>query len=166
VYHYFTALENVTTLKSLDIIWQKAISLKVNFFAWRLLRNFIATTYNHLRQVLLQNQQQLWAGGCESNENVNHLFLHYNFFGSIRILVSLLLGYVMANPTLIIDHLHQLSSRKFIKTSFSYVKKETAEFSSTSNILCINCSTKLSYQHFDDWKRNTIFSLLIAILGG
>jgi len=100
------------------------------------------------------------------NQNVNHLFLHYNFFGSIRILVSLLLGYVMANPTLIIDHLHQLSSRKFIKTSFSYVKKETTEFSSTSNILCINCSTKLSYQHFDDWKRNTIFSLLIAILGG
>lgn len=46
-------------------------------------------------------------GGCGSNKDIHHLFLHSNFFGSIWTLVLHWLVYVMVIPALIIDHILQ-----------------------------------------------------------
>jgi len=106
-YHYLTASKNVTTQESSYIIWHKLVPLKTSLFDWLLLKNHIPTSNNLLRRGSLQNQQQLCADGCGSNEDINHLFLHFNLFGSIWTSVLQWLGYVTVIHAFIYDHLHQ-----------------------------------------------------------
>jgi len=82
-YHYLTTLENVTTYESSCIICHKAGPLKISLFDWNLLRNRIPITDNLLWWGLLQNHQQLCVCRFWFNEDINHLFLLCNFFGSI-----------------------------------------------------------------------------------
>lgn len=104
---YFTASKHFPTEDSSDIIWHKAVPLKISLIVWRLLHNRVPTSDNLLQRGLLQNQRQLWVGGCGSNEDIDHLFLHCNSFGTIWSLISHRIGYDTVNQTHISKHVLQ-----------------------------------------------------------
>jgi len=59
---------------------------------------------------VIPTTSQSCVGGCGNLENVAHLFLHYDFFGQIKTVVSDWLGFVMVTLFRISDHLALFSS--------------------------------------------------------
>jgi hypothetical protein len=74
-YHFLTMAEPSLDRGMIVDVWQKQVPLKVNLFAWRLIRNRLPTKDNLvLRRVLLQDDN-IWVRGCVSLDPAEHLFL-------------------------------------------------------------------------------------------
>lgn len=67
------------------IIWNKAVTLKVSLFSWKLLNKRIPTKDNLVHHVVINLDSLLCLGGCEKEETINQLFMECAFSGSILI---------------------------------------------------------------------------------
>jgi len=56
-------------------LWNKDITLKVVLFAWRLFRDRLPINDNLLSRGVIHYDARLYVTGCESVENLDHLFL-------------------------------------------------------------------------------------------
>ena len=90
-YHFLSSSEHVTTTDSLHNIWQKAVSLKINLFVWRLLQNHIPTFDN----LIISNAVTVWVVGVLMKILI--IYFHYNLFRTIWSLIFNWPGYVTVN---------------------------------------------------------------------
>jgi len=64
-----------------DLVWYKQVPLKVSVFAWRLLRDRLATRSNLLDRGIVTNGTAGCLMGCDHLETSQHLFLSCGFYG-------------------------------------------------------------------------------------
>jgi len=74
---------HVDRLDITNIVWNKFASLKVSLFAWRLLRNHIPSKDNWIQRGNILTNSNMCSSDCGTKESVNHLFLGWDFFGSL-----------------------------------------------------------------------------------
>lgn len=122
-YHFLTmAKPSVDRGLSADV-WHKQAPLKVNLFAWRLIRNSLSTKDNLVRRRVLLNDDNVCVGGCDSLEIAEHLFLGCDIFVSVWSLVLQWMRLSFVAPAIVCDHLLQFSHRAgFPKSSHSFFK--------------------------------------------
>jgi len=109
-YYYMMSSVNIVAADHSNTIWNNEVPLKVNLFAWRLLRNRLPTTDNLIRRHILHHNAQLCVGGCGIMEDINHLFLSCDFFGKIWIGISNWLGFTTVHPKHVADHFLQFEN--------------------------------------------------------
>jgi len=80
-------VESSSTHDLQDIIWNKAVMLKISIFTWRLLRNQNPTKDNLVRRGIIQPNFNVCVRCCGIEESINHLFLGCDVFGCIWLLV-------------------------------------------------------------------------------
>jgi len=93
-----------------SIIWHKEVPLKINIFAWRLLRYRLPTTDNLIRRRVVQPNTSLCSDGCGFEENIDHLFLTLWFFFQIWYDIYTWLGLPSIKPATVHEHILQLCS--------------------------------------------------------
>jgi hypothetical protein len=64
-----------------DIVWNKAVPLKISLFVWRLLNKRISRTINFVYRGVLHSRTLDYFRSCVKQETVNHLFVECNLFG-------------------------------------------------------------------------------------
>ena len=106
-YNVQSAHQSVDTPVDVKMLWQKDIPLKAVVFVWRLFRNRLPTEDNLFRHGVLNNDSCLCVAGCGSLEDVNHLFLHCSFFGSVWNFILRWVGLSSAAPFSPPDHFTQ-----------------------------------------------------------
>jgi len=80
VYNLLTHDDQQVQAPFMEIIWNKAVPLKVLLLAWRLLKNRLLIKDNLARRGVLHLRSMLCSGGCGMEESVNHLFLNCKHF--------------------------------------------------------------------------------------
>jgi hypothetical protein len=106
VYNYLTSTDQSLINDHSTVFWHKKVPLKVNIFAWRLLRNPLPATDNLIRRIFQRNSQ-LCSRGCGSTEDIDHLFLTCDYFSQIWYALYNWLGLASVKPALVINHLIQ-----------------------------------------------------------
>lgn len=87
-----------------DIVWIKAILLKVSLFASRLLQNRLPTKDNLIHHECIQANSCFCVNGCGKEENTNHLFMGYDLFGFIWPLIRQWFIICSTDSMYILDH--------------------------------------------------------------
>jgi hypothetical protein len=109
-YNFLTWRDQPLNNDHTSIIWLKEVPLKVNIFAWRLLRNRLPTTDNLIKRKVLQLNSTSCSGGCGSQEDIDHLFLTCEFYGKIWYEIYNWLGLFSVKPAHIHNHIIQFPS--------------------------------------------------------
>jgi len=71
------------------------------------LRNHVPTEDNLVRRMVLSLNDQMCTGVCGMNENMNHLFMRYDFYGKHWTSVSTWLSFSIVAHGTSMDHLIQ-----------------------------------------------------------
>jgi hypothetical protein len=76
---------NILVVDHTNTIWNKEVPIKVGVFVRCLLHNRLPITYNLTRRHVLHPNVYLSAamGGYDMMEDIDHLFLSYDFFEKI-----------------------------------------------------------------------------------
>lgn len=109
-YNLLTFQSSTVSWVAVSSLWNKDIPLKVVLFAWRLFRDRLPTNDNLLRCGVIHNDVRLCVSGCGIEENLDHLFLHCNSFGSIWFYIYRWMGMSTVIPFSIGDHFNQFTS--------------------------------------------------------
>jgi len=102
VYHYLILTYSIIT-------WNKEVPLKVNLFAWHLFRNRLPTMNNLSRRHILQHNAQPCVGGRGSMEDIDHLFLSFNYFRKIWNDILHWLG-LMVQQAQVVDYFYRFET--------------------------------------------------------
>jgi hypothetical protein len=70
------------------VLWLKQISLKVNFFIWRLYLNVLATKMNLFKRNILDYNDSFCTFTCDMVEDQDHLFFTCVFYSQLWLLIS------------------------------------------------------------------------------
>ena len=82
---------------------------KVGLFAWRLFRDRLPTTDNLICRGVIHHDACLCVTRCGSKENLAHLFLRCNIFGSIWYHIYKWMGVSTVIPFSVGDHFNQFT---------------------------------------------------------
>jgi len=111
VYYFLTDMEldrHQQINSNYRFLWLKAVPLKVLIFVWRLFLNRIPTRDKLFQQKVLLVSDQSCIANCGFNEDREHLFLTYGFFGGVWNIVVDWLGFSSVLHCQFFTHLHQL----------------------------------------------------------
>jgi len=108
-YKFLTSQPLIELPVAISSLWHKDVPLKVVLFAWQLFRDRLPTKDNLHRRGVIDHASTVCVAGCGLSESSNHLFLHYNIFGSVWHLIYRWLGIEAVVPYFVSDHFNQLS---------------------------------------------------------
>lgn len=91
-YSCLTAVDNTTNEDFHQLLWLKAVPLKVDIFVWRLFLNRLATKDNLRKRDVLEANNVYCAALCGKEEERDHLFFQCDHYGRLWLLVSRWLG--------------------------------------------------------------------------
>lgn len=91
-YRFLTAIEGNPNEGFHNMLWLKAVPLKVNIFVWRLFLNRLATKDNLYRRRVLDGDNVMCSTMCGGEEDRDHLFFRCDFYGRLWLLVSEWIG--------------------------------------------------------------------------
>jgi hypothetical protein len=74
-YHLLTSHPPNSLDGAAELIWRKQVPLKVFVFAWRLLRDRLATKTNLTHRDIISLEAQSCVAGCVDMESAQHLFV-------------------------------------------------------------------------------------------
>jgi len=120
-YQFLSAVRDVP-IGNYDILWYKVVPLKVNIFVSQLLLNRIPTKNNLFRRGVTQHNDLPCTGGCDMDEDVDHLLFQCGFYGSFC-LISLWLGCDSVIPSTLTNHFWYFTSiPSFSKNIREYIR--------------------------------------------
>lgn len=82
-YQFLASVNHITPIVNSNILWLKAVPLKVYLLVWHLLLNCIPIKDNFLSRGVIQNNDYQCLGGCSMNEDVDHLFIMWFFWQNL-----------------------------------------------------------------------------------
>lgn len=89
----------------------------------------IPTKDNMVRRGVIQQNMNVSAANCGTTENVNHLALDCDFFGTLWFLLRQWMGVLSVNPPTLIDHcVYSRALDRFPKSSRNYM-----------HVVCLAC---------------------------
>jgi hypothetical protein len=108
-YKILTALGDLDTTVTSDLIRHQQVLLKVSVMAWRLLRNRLPTKDNLVRRHIIPPDASMCVTGCGGVETVHHLFLSCPGFAPLWSLVRFWVGTSSADPLVLHDNFLQFT---------------------------------------------------------
>lgn len=105
-YNFLTSRDQPWNNDHNTIIWYKEVHLKVNIFAWGLLRNCLQTTDNLIRRTVLLPNTLFCSDWCGSREDIDHMFLTCDYFDQIWCDIYNWPGLVSVTPAHVNHHIN------------------------------------------------------------